>query len=232
MAKTKFICPPPAAVGTSTFSDNLVGLQLVGGGGLTLGNFQFTTAIGGKNDRSFTTGVFSDPFNLETLKIPTIEQAKLLVQKNFQVYPNFDLSQITSFSLYGSLQKRLSTSITKIINYFPAAIQVNSRNLILQTGNTAYNIVYDGINDETIFSVDVDRLTNPFMIDYSISAATNILAREIVTSPLRNLNSTYLDYCVAITNTGNTSNPYDIFKVLSFEPSDSLATGTLTFYVS
>jgi len=41
-----------------------------------------------------------------------------------------------------------------------------------------------------------------------------------------------LDYCIAITNTGNTTNPYDIFKVLSFDPSTSLSSGYLTFYVS
>jgi archaellum biogenesis ATPase FlaH len=39
-----------------------------------------------------------------------------IIEKNFKVVPNFDLAQITSFSLYGSLQKRLSSSITKVIN--------------------------------------------------------------------------------------------------------------------
>jgi hypothetical protein len=225
MAKTKFICPPPAAVGTSTFSDNLVGLQLVGGGGLTLGNFQFTTAIGGKNDRSFTTGVFSDPFNLETLKIPTIEQAKLLVQKNFQVYPNFDLSQITSFSLYGSLQKRLSTSITKIINYFPAAIQVNSRNLILQTGNTAYNIVYDTTEDETTFDVPVYLFNNPFDIDYSVNAAINIQNRPMKVSKYRNLTSNFESYALYLSDL-NTE-----YQMVDFDASNSLTGGTITVTV-
>ena len=90
MAKTKYTFPPQPAIGSATFSDDLDGLQLVGGGGLTLGNFEFTSAITEKNNRSFTTGVFSEPFNLENLQIPTIEQAKILIQKNFQVYPNYD----------------------------------------------------------------------------------------------------------------------------------------------
>jgi hypothetical protein len=34
---------PPG--GVKTFSDNIVGLQIVDGGGLTQGNFEFTSAI-------------------------------------------------------------------------------------------------------------------------------------------------------------------------------------------
>ena len=101
MAKTKFLCPPPAATGSATFSDNLVGYQVVDGGGLTQGNFKFTSASFEKVSRSFYVGVFSQPYTLENLKIDSIEQSKLLVEKNFQVVPNFDLSQVTSFSLYG-----------------------------------------------------------------------------------------------------------------------------------
>ena len=34
MAQNKFICPKPAPVGSGTFSDDLVGFQVVAGGGL------------------------------------------------------------------------------------------------------------------------------------------------------------------------------------------------------
>jgi hypothetical protein len=86
---------PPG--GVKTFSDNLVGFQIVDGGGLTQGNFQFTTAIYEKTNRTFDTGIFSDAYTLENLKIDDIQQAKKIVEKNFKVYPNFDLSEITSF---------------------------------------------------------------------------------------------------------------------------------------
>ena len=43
MAVKKFICPPVPASGGGTFSDDLVGFQLVQGGGLTQGNFNFTS---------------------------------------------------------------------------------------------------------------------------------------------------------------------------------------------
>ena len=84
MAKTKFICPTPPPVGSGTFSDDLVGLQLVSGGGLTLGNFEFTTSVYDKVNRTFDTGVFSDPFNLETLNIESIAETKLIIEKNFK----------------------------------------------------------------------------------------------------------------------------------------------------
>ena len=64
MAK-KYTCPPQTASGSGTFSDNLVGFQLVQGGGLTQGNFEFTNSITEKTNRDFTTGVFSNPINFE-----------------------------------------------------------------------------------------------------------------------------------------------------------------------
>ncbi len=168
MAKQKYQYPPAPPVGTETFSSNLVGLQLVNGGGLTQGNFQFTPAIYEKVNRNFDLGVFSQPFNLENLKIDSLAETKKIIEKTFKVYPNFDISQITSFSLYGSLQKRLSTSITKIISYFPAALQVNYQTLSLTTGQTAFNVVYDSINDETSLDINVGFIRNPFEIDYSV----------------------------------------------------------------
>ena len=228
----KYFYPPRPASGTNTFSDNIVGLQLVDGGGLTQGNFEFTTAVTEKVNRTFNIGAFSEPITLENLDIDRINESRLIFAKEFRVYPNLDLTEVTNFSMYGSLAKRLEVSITRIINHFPASLDVRYMSTESLTGYTATNIVYDSVNDETTFTIDVDRIVNPFAIDYSISAATNIIAREIVTSPLRNLNQTYLDYCIAITNTGNTTNPYDIFKVLSFDPSTSLSSGYLTFYVS
>jgi hypothetical protein len=41
-----------------------------------------------------------------------------------------------------------------------------------------------------------------------------------------------LDYAIAITNTGNTENPYDIYRVVSFRPSETLSSGYIAFFVS
>jgi hypothetical protein len=223
MAKTKFLCPPQESTGS--FSDNLVGFQIVDGGGLTQGNFTFTTASFEKVSRTFATGVFSDPFTLENLNIPSIEQSKLLVEKNFNVVPNFDLSQITSFSLYGSFSKRLSASVTKIINYFPAGLQVDTQNYSLFTGNTAFNVSYDSVEDETTFDVNISLIKNPLDIDYSLNATKNLSVRPVKVSDYRNLTVNYNKFSLYIENL-NTE-----YKVLDFTPSASLSAGTLNFIV-
>jgi hypothetical protein len=45
LARNKYFYPPRPGSGAGTFSDNIVGLQTVEGGGLTQGNFEFTTGV-------------------------------------------------------------------------------------------------------------------------------------------------------------------------------------------
>ena len=229
---TKYFYPPRPGSGAATFSDNIVGLQTVEGGGLTQGNFEFTTSVVEKVNRKFNVGAFSEPISLGDLDIDDLTQSRSILATQFRVYPNYDVSQVLNFSMYGSLAKRFQVSITKIINYFPASLDVQYSNLFFETGATATNISYDPVADETYFEINVNQINNPFDIDYSISAATNLNLREITVSQYRNLYNTYLDYCIAITNTGNTENPYDIFEVVSFLPSETLSSGYIRFYVS
>ena len=221
---TKYFYPPRPGSGAGTFSDNIVGLQTVEGGGLTQGNFEFTTGVTEKVNRTFNVGAFSEPMSLDMMGIDDLAESRRIMATQFRVYPNYDISQVLNFSMYGSLSKRFSVSITRIINYFPASLDVVFNNDDYTTGNTAYDISYDVQNDETYFKVNVDRINNPFDIDYSISAATNLSIREIEVSPYRNLYNTYLDYCVSIND--------DIFKVLAFVPSETLSSGYIEFYVS
>ena len=221
---TKYFYPPRPGNGAGTFSDNIVGLQTVEGGGLTQGNFEFTTGVTEKVNRVFNVGAFSEPMSLDMMGIDSLEESRRIMATQFRVYPNYDISQVLNFSMYGSLSKRFSVSITRIINYFPASLDVMFNNDDYTTGNTAYDIVYDSQNDETYFKVNVDRINNPLDIDYSISAATNLSIREIEVSPYRNLYNTYLDYCVSIND--------NIFEVLSFTPSETLSSGYIQFYVS
>jgi len=221
---TKFFYPPRPGNGAGTFSDNIVGLQTVEGGGLTQGNFEFTTGVTEKVNRTFNVGAFSEPMTLDAMNIESLEQSRKILATQFRVYPNFDITQVLNFSMYGSLSERFRVSITKIINFFPASLDIQFSNDDYITGNTAYDIVYDVQADETYFKVNVDRIRNPFDIDYSVSASTNLAASEIITSKYRNLSNTYLDYCVSIND--------DIFKILSFTPSQTLSSGVLSFYVS
>jgi hypothetical protein len=221
---TKYFYPPRPGNGAGTFSDNIVGLQTVEGGGLTQGNFEFTTGVTEKVNRTFNVGAFSEPMTLDMMNIDSLEQSRRILATQFRVYPNFDITQVLNFSMYGSLSERFRVSITRIINYFPASLDVQFSNGDYITGNTAYDIVYDVQTDETYFKVNVDRIRNPFDIDYSVSASTNLTLRELDVSPYRNINETYLDYCISIDD--------NIYKILAFVPSETLSSGDLTFYVS
>jgi len=79
MATNKYKCPPQPASGQGTFSDNLVGFQLVDGGGFTQGNFEFTTSISEKQERTFSIGSFSEPISLDTLNISNVEYIPILI---------------------------------------------------------------------------------------------------------------------------------------------------------
>ena len=226
MAKQKYFYPPVPPNGSQTFSDNLVGLQLVQGGGLTLGTFEFTSAIFEKSNRNFDTGLFSQPYNLQNLDISSIEQSKLLVQKNFQVYPNFDISQVTSFSLYGSLQKRLKASINKAINFFPAALLVRKNMGVGYSTITANNIVYANIDDETSFNIDVKYITNPFDIDYTLNGQQNITFSPTPLSEYRALSAKFADYAIYLGSTNS-----DEYKIVDLIPTQTLTAGTLSVIV-
>jgi len=223
MALKKYTCPPQKPSGFGTFSDELVGFQLVQGGGLTQGNFEFTTGISEKQNRTFDTGVFSEPINLNTLNLTGVIESKSIFENNFKVYPNFDLTQITNFSLYGSLTKRISASVEKIINYFPAAIESFFYGSDYTTGATAENISYNNSQDITTFDLKLSRVSNPFGIDFTTNATRNLELLEIPVSQLRNMTVQYAKYSLYYLGQG-----YNVLRII---PTTSLTTGYLTITV-
>ena len=220
---TKYFYPPRPGNGAGTFSDDIVGLQTVQGGGLTLGNFEFTTSVTEKVNRKFNIGAFSEPISLDDMDINSLTESRRIIESQFKVYPNYDVSQVLNFTMYGSLAKRFSVSVTKIINYFPAGLEVLFTQTNLTTGATAYDVSYDVNSNETYFKVNVNRIHNPFSIDFSENSDSNILFREVEVSSLRNLNKTYLDYVLNING--------ENYSVVGFTPSQSLDSGFLEIYV-
>jgi hypothetical protein len=211
------------ASGADTPFDNIVGLQTVTGGGLTQGNFQFEVSLSEKNNRTFNIGVFGDPISLDSLGILSVNESRELQAKEYRVFPNIDLSLVTNFTLYGSLRKRLEVSIQKILGYFPAGIVIDFYNLDLTTGNTTYNISYNEISDLTTLTIDVEKIQNPFSLDYSSKSRINLQNREAEFSPIRDLTNRFRDYVLVVD-----SIPYTI---IDFKPSDSLFSGTITLKV-
>jgi len=215
MASNKFKYPPAPPNARGTFSDNLVGLQFHDGGELTQSNFEFTTKVVERIERKFNTGVFSKPISLNDIDVKDINKGNEIFDKELGVAPNFDKSQVVNFTLYGSVQKRFSTSISKIINFFPAAIEVNKIFYNYSTGHTAYDIVYDALENTTTFKVDVSRVKNPFGVDYTTSSSININNKKIEVSKIRDLTNNFTKYAVY---TDNLENEYII---LDFDPCEN-----------
>ena len=197
MAIQKFTCPPQSSA-ANEFSNNLVGVQLVTGGGLTQANFNFTTNITEKQNRTFNIGTFSDPINLESINIENNVEAAEILANNYRVYPNYDLSQVTNFTQYGSLVKRFSVSITKIINFYPAGLEVPPNTSKFITQETAFNISHDSVEDDTTFEVLISSIRNPFDIDYTVNAETNMMFNEMEVSSLRNMKLEYKKYALVV----------------------------------
>jgi hypothetical protein len=182
-------CPPQ----TKNFSDNLVGLQLTDGGGLTLGTFEFSTSITEKVNRNFETGSFSSLFNNNDLNL-TPEYAASIYNNNFRLYPNFDETDVTNFVSYGSLSKRLEVAINNILNYFPAALEIRNYTSGATTANTAINISYNGNLDETVLTIPWQTISNPFNVDYRSNATVYISSLGFSVSKYRNLTNQFRSY--------------------------------------
>ena len=205
---SKFTYPPQTGSGQGTFSDNLVGLQLTRGGGLTLGNFEFRTSVNEKVDRNFDTGKYSGPLNLSNLNISTTVKAQQINDVNFRVYPNFDPSKVTNYVAYGPMGKRLLASVTNSINYFPAALEVSFFRPNYTTGATVNFLTYDSVENITYFGIDVSIISNPLGIDFTTSAFINIKNLPYEVSKYRDFTTYFRNYVLEIT--GGTYNIIDV----------------------
>jgi hypothetical protein len=224
MARKLYRYPPRPSSGAGTFSDNIVGFQVVDGGGLTQGNFEFTSSLSEKVDRTFSIGAFSAPITLDNLQIESVAETKAIVAKEFGVYPNFDLSNVTKFSTYGPLTKRIAASITQILNYFPAAVEVYALGGNFVSGYTAVNIEYDIEEDTTTFSVPLEKSSNPFEVDYTVNSTRNIATKEFEVSYLRNMTLEYSKYAVYVKDVQ--------YPILNMVPTTNFTTGYLNLTVA
>ena len=224
---SKYACPPQTGSGQGTFSDNLVGLQITQGGGLTQGNFIFTNSITEKVDRFFITGAFSNPISLDDLDIDSVQTAENISNMNFKVYPNFDSSVVTNYVAYGPLTKRFSAAVLNIINHFPAALEVNEIRPNFSAGYTAENIIYDVYEDITYFSIDVEAIKNPFSIDFTTQSTINISSLEFEVSKYRDFTKFFSNYIIIVQRSSKNT---IIGSILDVTATTSSSSGTL--YIS
>ena len=202
MAVTKYKVPSQAASGAETFSDSLVGRQITDGTSqLTNTNFAVDKVIPERDSKDFKTTPFSEYITLDTLKeekdAPTTQSGNSKKEK-IKFKANLDDS---SKSLFGSLRQRLSVSVSKIINKFPAAILVDENSLYNLTDYTAYQSVYNPITDTTQFYTPSSIFFNPFgiLIEKPKSNTT-----PLTDNIIRSFYSSYRKYVIDFS--GNTYN--------------------------
>lgn len=214
---------PPQGSGQGPF-DNLVGLQMTKGGGLTLANFDFSSNISEKVNRNFDTGTFSKPFTLSNLNIVSLESAAAINDINFKVYPNFDETDVLNFVGYGSLAKRFSAAILNIINHFPAGVESNLIKPDFTTGYTATNIYYDIYQNTTFFQIDASKVVNPFSVDFTKTSTINISSLEFEVSKYRDFTKYFSNYSIFVS--GNKGE--DSFSILNISATTTITAGTLS----
>jgi hypothetical protein len=220
---SKYTCPPQSPSGAGTFSDDLVGLQLTQGGGLTLANFAFSNKVTEKVNRNFETGVFSQPISLTDLNLTTTAEAQKIYEVNFKVYPNFNETNVLNYVAYGPLTKRFSAAIINIVNHFPAALEVTSLRPDYTTGSTAFNIGYNEEEDITNFSLDASIIRNPFSINFTTNSTKLLESLGFEVSKYRNLPVYFTDYILEFSG--------ESFSVVNLTATTSVSAGTLSFKV-
>ena len=202
MAVTRYKVPSQAASGAETFSDNLVGRQITDGSSqLTNTNFAVDKVIPEKDSRDFKTIPFSEYITLDTLKeekdAPTTQSSNAKKEK-IKFKANLDDS---SKSLFGSLKQRLSVSVSKIINKFPAAILVDENSLYNLTDYTAYQSTYNPITNTTQFYTPSSIFFNPFDILITKPKSNTTPSTD---NTIRSFYSSYVKYVIDFS--GNTYN--------------------------
>ena len=161
MAKRKV--PSQAASGRETFNDNLIGNQITDGSSqLTATNFSVEKTLPQRDSKKFKTTPFSEYLTLDDLNeendAPTTTSSTSDDDKTVKFNPS---KQNGSKSLYGSLRERISISVKRIINKFPAGFYVDKDTPISSTEYTAENIVYNSKTYETTLKLENSKIFNP-----------------------------------------------------------------------
>lgn len=181
------------------FSPDLVGLQLTSDGGtplFTMGNFNITTNLEPKMDKTFITNRFSNFVTLTTLRV-TLEEANTLLVNNAVVL-NLDKRNTNYYALFGSFSEFIRVALEDVILNWPASLYTVP---VTQTptgeilnGFTFENYTYDSFYKTSTFKIETNFINNKFGINYlkngtSVDAFTQ-------TNSLRNLTTNYISYVI------------------------------------
>jgi len=199
MATTK--TPNQYASGAETFSDNLVGFQVVDGvSQMTNTSFNIDRIIPEKDSKTFQTQPFSDFLTLDTINQEESQQDTTNTTTSSSTKTSdkikfYDAKDDGSKSLFGSLSRRLNVAVNNIITKFPAALYVDIDSPIKTTNLSAESVVYDLKTKQTTFQVQNSLIFNPLDI-LLVEPKSN--TKPTTTNTIRNFYSSYTKYVIEI----------------------------------
>jgi len=209
------------------FNPDLVGMQLTSDGGtplFTMGNFNITTNLDPKLNKTYITSQFSDFVSLDNLNL-TVEQTQVLLQNNAEVFLNLDRAKLSYYATFGSMTEFIRVGLENIIMNWPASIFMTPIKIFSDGSqmvvNTCENFTYDLITDTSTFSVPTNSITNRYNINYMVNGDVSGTYNE--SNPLRNMVNEYDSYAVLIGE-----NEYD---VLDFTGSTQIINDNVYFKV-
>ena len=196
MAKRKV--PSQAASGRDTFNDNLIGNQITDGSSqLTATNFSIDKTIPQRDTKSFTSVPFSEFLTIDDLKEET-EAPKTKSNRSVKKEGKVKFRQnkdAGSKTLFGSLNKRLSSSVNNIIEQFPAGFYIDKDTPISFSQYTAENITYDIKARTTTFKFEKSKIFNP--LDIVLEKPSSNVSPE-VSNEFKNFFENYSKYSLII----------------------------------
>ena len=124
-----------------------------------------------------------------------LEEARKASSNSLEVFINYDRSKVSNFVLYGSLRDRLRVAVQNVIKNFPAALVFTKLRQNFLTGNTATNIIFDAIENETTLDLELLNVHNPFGIDFT---KIGKIYTDKDLNPIRNFTQFYNKYSLFI----------------------------------
>jgi hypothetical protein len=207
------------------FSPDLVGNQTtseVGTSVFTAGNFNITTNLDGKVDKTFVTNDYGDFMSLDSLNLDD-NIRNLFFESSKKVKLNLDSNDVLNYAYFGSLREYIRVSLENIIISWPASIYVRpfSESDANISGSTALNYTYDIATNKATFEVHTDRISNPFDINFITDGTISDTFNE--TNDLRNLSVNYSSYVI--------SNENGDFPVVDFSGASATTNSLMSFTV-
>lgn len=151
------------------FGDKLVGLQFAsktakkGDPFFTLGNFNITTSETREDEKEskFKLGRQLQPVSAEKLNVRNAQELEDKLKRGKQAKVNFDYTDFTAYTIYGSLKERIRTSIQEIFEKFPASLHLQRNNFF---NSSVIDLSYDDFTNQTFLSLRATDISNPFNI--------------------------------------------------------------------